>query len=264
VFRRISTLVPDSFVPLCEGAFCWYYRIGDAIRPQPHVPPLPPARLRYQVGSVRAADFVAIGEQCVRDLQRGVALAGADFAALRSVLDFGCGCGRTLRWLTRWVDPTCRLYGTDMNADAIEWCRTVLAGVQLSINRPDPPLDYPDETFDLVYALSVFTHLTEAAQLAWLAELRRIAKPGGIVLMSVLGEACWAPLAADEIASIERTGIYVSPSRTLNEMYRGRYTHTFNTPAYIRNRWSGLFTVLHQIPQGVNKHQDLVVLRRPI
>ena len=261
--RSIAGYVPDRFVPIVEGAYCWYYSLGDSIKAEPHVPPLPPARLRYQVGSVRGGHFLAVGEQCLRDLKRGVSLGGKDLSSLRSILDFGCGCGRTLRWLTGSVDSACRLYGTDPNGEAIAWCRKTLPGVQLSINRPDPPLEYAPETFDLVYGLSVFTHLNESAQFAWLSELRRITKPGALVLLSVLGEYCHRPLTRDEIDLIHHTGIYVKPSRTLRKMYRGQYTHTYHTPRYIRERWSEVFSVLHHIPRGVTDHQDLVVLQTP-
>src|SRR5262249_42537884 len=127
---RIAGYVPHRFVPIVESAYCCYYSLGDSIKAEPHVPPLPPARLRCQVGSVKAGHCLAVGEQCLRDVTRGVALSGKDFASLRSILDFGCGCGRTLRWLTGSVDSSCRLYGTDANGEAIDWCRTALRGVQ--------------------------------------------------------------------------------------------------------------------------------------
>ena len=48
-------------------------------------------------------------------------------------------------------------------------------------NNALPPLLFPDCAFDLVFAISVFTHLDEQYQLAWLAELRRVAQPGAIL-----------------------------------------------------------------------------------
>jgi SAM-dependent methyltransferase len=54
-------------------------------------------------------------------------------------------------------------------------------------NRLDPPLPYPDERFDLVYALSVFTHLTESQQRSWSAELHRVTRTCGYVLFTTHG-----------------------------------------------------------------------------
>jgi SAM-dependent methyltransferase len=57
------------------------------------------------------------------------------------------------------------------------------------VNQPVPPLGFPNDTFDLIYALSVFTHLGEVGQLSWIRELRRIARPGGYVLITTHGSA---------------------------------------------------------------------------
>ena len=51
------------------------------------------------------------------------------------------------------------------------------------------PLPYADGQFDLVYAFSVFTHLTERMQHEWIAEVRRVLAPGGLLLFSTKGDS---------------------------------------------------------------------------
>ena len=80
------------------------------------------------------------------------------------MLDFGCGCGRVTRW---WRDFNGTVAGSDVSRPAIEWCRANLPFARFELNALAPPLVFEDETFDLVYALSVFTHLTAELQLAW-------------------------------------------------------------------------------------------------
>ena len=55
------------------------------------------------------------------------------------------------------------------------------------VNRDVPPLDVADDTYDLVYAFSVFTHLTDSWS-AWLLELHRVLKPGGLFVVTILSK----------------------------------------------------------------------------
>ena len=101
-----------------------------------------------------------------------------------SILDFGCGAGRVIRY---WHGLPAAPYGTDYNPDLIAWCEQHLPFAKFLVNGPGPPLEYPSDFFGLIYALSVFTHLDEAGQIAWIRELRRIAKPGGYILITTHG-----------------------------------------------------------------------------
>ena len=70
----------------------------------------------------------------------------------------------------------------------VDWCRENLPFAEVAVNESSPPLPNESSTFDLVYALSVFTHLTEEAQRSWIHECFRVLKPGGHLLISTLGE----------------------------------------------------------------------------
>jgi SAM-dependent methyltransferase len=150
--------------------------------------PVPPKELRVRAGP-RAADVGFFLETGARDLEMIVdALRrdGAEVGQLRAVLDFGCGCGRVLR---NWQDrrgPA--IHGCDLSQEQIDWCRRNLTFAQFTRNELKPPLAYPGETFDLVYAFSVFTHLPEELQLDWMDELFRVLRPGGYLLISTHGE----------------------------------------------------------------------------
>jgi SAM-dependent methyltransferase len=80
---------------------------------------------------------------------------GAHVEAMRSVLEFGCGSGRLIRHF-RYIDGL-RLAGTDANPKPVEWDRKNLPGIEFNHNALEPPLAYLDGSFDLIYALSVFT-----------------------------------------------------------------------------------------------------------
>lgn len=101
------------------------------------------------------------------------------------ILDFGCGWGRLLRLLRNKPEMAAvRLYGCDPLPQAVSVCRRSLPGVTVIPVGTKPPSDFRDGIFDVAYACSVFSHLSEAANLAWATELHRILKPGGGVFVS--------------------------------------------------------------------------------
>ncbi len=106
------------------------------------------------------------------------------------ILDFGCGCGRVITWLQQ-LDSKYQYFGTDIDPEAITWCQENLANFgEYAVNPHLPPTEYADNYFDLVYSISVFTHLSEDMQFAWLKELSRITKPGGYLLLTTHNRRC--------------------------------------------------------------------------
>lgn len=74
-----------------------------------------------------------------------------------TVLDFGCGCGRMTRFLNDYPQFW-TAHGCEVNPQHVRWCQDNLKGVKSTQCGPKPPLQYDNQTFNLVYALSVFTH----------------------------------------------------------------------------------------------------------
>ena len=106
-----------------------------------------------------------------------------------SILEWGCGPGRLIRHMNELLDGrSLQLTGADYNKRTIDWCRKNLPGIDFLRNDLMPPLAVADDQYDVVYCFSVFTHLSEDAQKAWTAELRRVLKPGGLLICSTHGD----------------------------------------------------------------------------
>ena len=112
--------------------------------------------------------------------------AGCEPEKIERVLDFGCGCGRLLAAWEPYCPPV-EVCGVDLDGDLIDWCNAHLPFVDAHQNQLEPPLDYPAGHFDLIYAASVFTHLTADAAKAWADELRRLLRAGGTLVASYHG-----------------------------------------------------------------------------
>ena len=149
---------------------------------------LPPPRLRLLVeGRTSDTDsFLWLGSQMCDSIQAAVAAAGAPVEQMRAILDFGCGCGRVARHWAAVEGP--EVYGCDYNPELLAWCAENLPHMRTARNELAPPTPYVSGSFDLIYAFSVFTHLDEGLQSDWLAEFRRLLRPGGILILSVLSD----------------------------------------------------------------------------
>lgn len=109
------------------------------------------------------------------------------------LLEWGCGLGRLAVHLNGQYTYT----GADIDKGSVAWCRENLEG-RFAINTPQPPLPFARDSFDVVYAVSIFTHLSERAHLAWRDEIFRVLKPGGIFVFTVHGDQQSAGLSDAE------------------------------------------------------------------
>ena len=103
-------------------------------------------------------------------------------------LDFGCGWGRMLRLLRKMPAlEGVEMHGCDTQEAPMEAVRRSVSRVYMTPCGPLPPSRYNGATFDVIYAYSVFSHLSEEAHLAWAGEFARILKPGGRVCVTTQG-----------------------------------------------------------------------------
>ena len=103
------------------------------------------------------------------------------------ILDWGCGPGRIIRHLPKIIGNNCEFYGTDYNENSIKWCAENLPGIKFNKNDLKAKLPYPDNFFDVIYGISIFTHLSEQMHYDWCKELHRILNKNGILFLTTQG-----------------------------------------------------------------------------
>jgi SAM-dependent methyltransferase len=126
-----------------------------------------------------------------------------------NVLDWGCGPGRVIRHLPSLMGSSCKFYGTDYNEKYIKWCHKYLSDVTFSLNKLNPPLKFEDNTFDIIYGISIFTHLSKDMHYAWFNELVRVLKPEGIIFLTLHGEIFKSKLTDKEKDEFDKGNIVI-------------------------------------------------------
>ena len=277
--------------PDAQGPEYWYWLMWHGATDYPAVRsnlyPLPETFLRDRVvgEGVSEESFHRGGLVDWRELERGLRAGGYDFGRLGSLLDFGCGCARTLRFFGCYATTT-RFAGVDVDADALNWCRDHIDFADFVRVDFFPPSPFAPETFAGVMSFSVFSHLSERLHLQWLEELHRITMPGAVLVLSTQGERvmrtimdheredlfpCRQRLAA-ALDVIQSKGFAFFPYVTLQMTHARNRTAFANWPSqaygsafvlepFIRERWGRWFEIVEyrQSPDG---WQDFTILRR--
>jgi SAM-dependent methyltransferase len=216
--------------------------------------PLPPESLRLHVGTkTSAANFMAQG---ANSSERVLEIFGEKPSG--PILDWGCGSGRTLRWLQHYPGWRENYHGSDVDAEAIEWLRQN-GQSNLRLCNDNPPLPYADQTFDGLFAFSVLTHIHPEKHRDWYAELRRVLKPGARAYLTTQG-----------LHVVKTLGAHL-PTGTTEEFFeKGRAYVKFEghykdaalvTEDFTRRALEGLFTVEDYQLTGY-QNMDAFLVRR--
>jgi SAM-dependent methyltransferase len=279
VRRRIKDALPDRpYYLATTGARSLQAIPGDlAFRGTSRsdlVTPIPPPYLRFRVsGNYDVREFHRSGREGRDAFAAALERVGRSLDDQRAVLDFGVGCGRILRWMEPYADGT-SFSGTDIDPWAVSWCRRHVHFASCTTNGAMPPLAHDDESFDLVYSHSVFTHLDRQHQSAWLTELRRVLRPGGIALLTVHGEAEFRAhlravqrldpgRAAEAEAAWEPDEFFFDTESQWAGVFPDFYQNSYQSVAHTRATWGAVMPVLAHLEGGMRGNQDIVVLQAP-
>ena len=180
-----------------------------------------------------------------------------------AVLEWGCGPGRLIRHLPGLLPGLAlAITGADYNPESTAWCKAHLPGIRFVENALNPPLPLAEASFDVVYNFSVFTHLSEAVQLAWAQELKRVLKPGGLLICTTHGDNY-----RHLLSTLAEQRAYAAGRSVDQGQYReGRkWFLAIHPPAYVRGQLLAGWQDVAQVPTepGDGMLQDVWMARKP-
>src|SRR5207253_9556 len=154
-----------------------------------------------------------------------------------SILDYGCGWGRIIRFFLKDVAPTA-LLGVDPVADVLQICRATNRWCRFEPIPFKPPSGLPANSYDFIYSFSVFSHLSEERHKLVLDDLARLLKPGGLLMVTTrsrnfidycAGLRANAELAAKNPGHSSSALAFLNPESAKKVYDAGEYCfHSFN------------------------------------
>lgn len=130
-------------------------------------------------------------------------------------------------------------WGCDIHEESIDWLSENLAPMRGGVCGHEPGVPLASGSVDLIWASSVFTHLTDHWS-GWLLELHRLLGEGGILVAAFLGDAMAQPVFGEECDD-DRIGMNVS---AYDESFDAGGPNVLMSPWWIQAHWGRAFDIL--------------------
>lgn len=128
------------------------------------------------------------------------------------ICDWGCGPMRVLRHMPAFLSSHHAFLGLDYNNKTIAWAKASFPKMNFMLNNLHPPLPLKDQSIDVLYSISVFTHLSEDLFRAYVEDIHRSLKKGGILIVTLHGDRNTKVLLKSELNHYKK-GQFVTRDR---------------------------------------------------
>ncbi|MEG3973332.1 class I SAM-dependent methyltransferase [Microcoleus sp. herbarium8] len=201
------------------------------------------------------------------------------------ILDFMCGWGQIIRFFLKDITVD-NLYGIDVDPAMIDICVNTIRQGNYSVVKPEPPTEFANNSFDVVYAYSIFSHLSEPVHIKWVEEFSRILKPGGILVVTVWGRNfiefcrslrgqshefdCYKALANSFLdtdaafADYDNGKFLYSPTSGSPTRPPSFYGEAVISPGYVNREWTKYLTFCDFVDDPAKFNQAVIVMQKPV
>ncbi|MDA3839064.1 MAG: class I SAM-dependent methyltransferase [Candidatus Delongbacteria bacterium] len=256
LIRKLGLLEEADYVKFLLSSLNYFFRNRKFKVDNPDIV-LPPHFMLFEsFGKMDYASYYEKGKESADDILE--LLEKHHTLENINLLEWGCGPVRILRHIPEILaDKNLSVYGSDYNPETIKWDKASFKNINFSKNELLPPLEYDDNFFEVIYCISVFTHLDEETELKWFNEIVRVLKPGGIFLLSIHGESSKDRLSEEEKKIFDEHGCVIRSNVT-----EGKRSFTsYNSEKFMRERMLKDVKILEFIP-GKKNEQDIWIVRK--
>jgi ubiquinone/menaquinone biosynthesis C-methylase UbiE len=262
--------VVGKFLPL-QGVADHYITFQDDESSNPGSSddfPVPPKDLWQGYGN-SPKDYLESGRDNMATMLEILGKAGASPETLTRVLDLGCAAGRMLRFYPR-NDDNSEIWGVDLDAKCISWCQQHLSPpFMFATTTTTPHLPFEDNYFDLIFCGSLFTHISDLADV-WFLELRRILRKGGYAYITIhdkntvdlLLTKYTDTFLSDMVRKFDQNTSVLSKKYTAFSIQSDPYSQVFYDADYLINKWSRLAKII-SVTKEAYGYQTALLFRKP-
>lgn len=173
-------------------------------------------------------DYLADGWRTLAELMHLLEIVDKPLTQVKSFLEFAAGFGRFTRHLAKVIPG--RLTCADVQPGTVDFLRAEF-GVDGFYSSATPEDIAINRKFEIVFVLSLFSHLPPKTWISWLRALHAFLLPGGLLIFTFHGEA-FAEKSGVELPADGTLFIPSSESRALQE---DQYGTTFVSRAYVED-----------------------------
>jgi SAM-dependent methyltransferase len=204
-------------------------------------------------------DYLADGWRTLSELMWLLEVHDRPLAKVTSFLEFASGFGRFTRHLVKRL-PAGALSVSDVVPQAMDFLPAQFPVQAFVSTRAPEDLEVPKK-YEVVFVLSLFSHLPASTWSRWLAKLWQATRPGGLLIFSTHGESC----ATKANVRLDEKGFAFSSGSESTALEQAEYGVAYTSEEFVRG------VVATHAPGAVHtfmpdhfwSQQDAHILRRP-
>ena len=202
-------------------------------------------------------DYLSDGWRTAVELQQALDVFQLSLGHCDHFLEFASGHGRFTRHLAKLLKSGA-LTVSDVVPGSVDFLRNTL-GVKGFYSETDPTKLVFNEKYQIIFVLSLFSHLPEPVWGSWFKSLYRALQPGGVLIFSTHGEKC-ASLAGVELPT---SGYKFYPSSESTVLDGQTYGSTYSAIDFVKQKLKdalGDNVAIQTIPNLFWGNQDAILV----